>query len=57
MEKLLDKRAGNWDNSIAGKTYDLAQICCTSTKFQRPFMHGQNGVFESLIIILSEIYV
>lgn len=55
MEKLLDRRAGDWDNSIAGKTYDLAQICCTSTKSQRPFMHGQNGVFESLIVILSEI--
>ncbi|VVC45516.1 Hypothetical protein CINCED_3A025831 [Cinara cedri] len=54
VEKLLDKRAGNWDNSIAEKIYDLAQICCTATKSQRPVMHGQDGVLESLKNIQSE---
>jgi len=35
---------------------DLA-ILCTAAKNQRPFMHGQEGVFESLKNIQSEIYV
>lgn len=36
--------------------YDLA-ILCTAAKTQRPFMHGQDGVFKSLKNIQSEIYV
>lgn len=47
IEELLDKRAGYWNNSIARKMNDLA-ILCTAAKNQRPFMHGQEGVFESL---------
>ncbi|XP_022170967.1 interleukin-1 receptor-associated kinase 4-like [Myzus persicae] len=54
IEELLDKRAGYWNNSIARKIYDLA-ILCTAAKTQRPFMHGQEGVFESLKNIQSEI--
>jgi hypothetical protein len=56
IEELLDKRAGYWNNSIATKMYDLA-ILCTATKTQRPFIHGQEGVFESLKNIQSEIDV
>jgi len=54
IEELLDKRAGYWNNSIAGKIYDLAMVC-TATKTQRPFIHGQKGVFECLKKIQSEI--
>jgi len=54
IEELLDKRAGNWNNNIARKTYDLA-ILCTASKTHRPFMHGQEGVFESLKNIQSKI--
>jgi len=50
----LDKRAGYWNNSIAEKIYDLA-ILCTASKTRRPFMHGQEGVFESLKNIQSKI--
>jgi len=35
---------------------DLATLC-TVPKAQRPFIHGQEGVFESLKNILSEIDV
>lgn len=54
IKELLDKRAGNWNNNIAKKTYDLAMLC-TTAKTQRPFMHGQEGVFESLKNIQSKI--
>jgi len=56
IEDLLDKRAGNWNNNIARKMYDLA-ILCTATKTQRPFIHGQEGVFECLKNIQSKIGV
>lgn len=56
IEELLDKCAGNWDNDVARKTYDLA-ILCTASKSQRPFMNGQMGVFESLKNIQSKIVV
>ncbi|CAI6366278.1 unnamed protein product [Macrosiphum euphorbiae] len=56
IEELLDKRAGHWNNSIARKMNDLATLC-TVPKTQRPFIHGQEGVFESLKNILSEIDV
>lgn len=56
IEELLDKRAGDWNNNIARKTYDLA-ILCTATKIQRPFIHGTEGVFESLKNIQSKINV
>jgi len=36
--------------------YDLA-ILCTTAKTRRPFMHGQEGVFESLKNIQSEMDV
>ncbi|XP_025204662.1 interleukin-1 receptor-associated kinase 4-like isoform X2 [Melanaphis sacchari] len=56
IEELSDKRAGNWNDSIAIKIYDLANLC-TATKTRRPFMHGQEGVFEFLKNIQSEIDV
>lgn len=34
--------------------YDVA-ILCTAAKNRRPFMHGQEGVYESLKNIQSEI--
>lgn len=54
IEELLDKRAGNWNNNIARKTFNLA-MNCTAAKTQRPFMHGLEGVFESLKNIQSKI--
>jgi len=36
---------------------NLAILCCTADKTQRPFMHGQEGVFESLKNIQSKMYV
>lgn len=56
IEELLDKRAGYWNYSIAIKVYDLANLCA-ATKIQRPLMHGQEGVYESLKNIQSEIDV
>lgn len=56
IEELLDKRAGYWNYSIAIKVYDLANLCA-ATKIRRPFMHGQEGVYESLKNIQSEIDV
>jgi len=54
IEELLDKRAGDWNKSIARIIYDLA-ILCTASKTQRPFMHNEKGVFESLKNIHSKI--
>lgn len=56
IEELLDKRAGYWNYSIAIKVYDLANLCAAA-KIRRPFMHGQEGVYESLKNIQSEIDV
>lgn len=53
IEELLDKRA-DFNINIAKLLYDLA-ILCTATKAQRPFMHGQEGVLESLKNIQSKI--
>lgn len=54
IEDLLDKRAGDWNNNVAQKLYNLA-ISCTAEKNKRPNMHSQDGVFETLTNIQSKI--
>lgn len=55
IEKLSDKRAGDWNQIIVKKIYVLAMRCTHNKITERPFMHGNNGVFVALEDILLKI--
>lgn len=48
-------RAGDWNINVAERIFDLALLCITYKKGERPFMHSENGVYTLLKNILSEI--